>query len=76
MEADSSVHDENASPEVDLLADSVAEKLVVHHDVVMLDENGAPILPREGKSKKKRMVEANETQISECCTPHPRQLSS
>lgn len=66
VENDWMAQDENAPPNVDLLADNVAEKLVVHQDVVMLDENGAPILPRAGKSKKKKVIEANETQISKC----------
>ncbi len=54
-----------ASP-VDVLADNVATKLVVHHDVVMLDENGAMIKKqdRENRPKKKKMTEINETQIS------------
>lgn len=72
-------NDENRVSEVDLLADAVSEKLVVHHDVVMLDENGAPIFPskimldengapifpNKGKPKKKKVMEVNETQISE-----------
>jgi checkpoint serine/threonine-protein kinase len=56
--------DENRPSEVDLLAAAVSEKLVVHHDVVMLDENGAPIFPHKGKPKKKKVMEVNETQIS------------
>lgn len=58
-------NDENRVPDVDLLADDVSQKLVVHHDVVMLDENGAPILPHKSKTKKKKVMEVNETQISE-----------
>ncbi|KAB5580307.1 Mad3/BUB1 homology region 1-domain-containing protein [Coniochaeta sp. 2T2.1] len=54
-------NDENR--QVDLLAEAVSEKLVVHHDVVMLDENGAPIFPHKSKPKKKKPVEVNETQI-------------
>jgi len=57
-------NDENR--QVDLLAEAVSEKLVVHQDVVMFDENGAPILPHKSKPKKKKPVEVNETQISEC----------
>ncbi|OIW34848.1 hypothetical protein CONLIGDRAFT_639181 [Coniochaeta ligniaria NRRL 30616] len=56
-------HDENRVSEVDLLAEAVSEKLVVHHDVVMLDENGAPIFPNKSKPKKKKAMEVNETQI-------------
>lgn len=41
-------------------------KLVVHHDVVTLDENGRiPEQHRDGRSKKKKVMEVNETQISE-----------
>ncbi|KAI0021512.1 Mad3/BUB1 homology region 1-domain-containing protein [Xylariomycetidae sp. FL0641] len=57
--------DEN-SPDVDLLSQKVANKLVVHHDVVRLDENGAPIMDHPkpaSKSKKKKVMEVNETQV-------------
>lgn len=58
---------ENKSSEVDLLSEAVSQKLVVHHDVVMLDENGRiQHHSKEGKSKKKKVIEVNETQISEC----------
>lgn len=51
--------------EVDLLSQQVAEKLVVHQDIVELDENGAiKDQPKPGKSKKKKVIEVNETQIS------------
>ena len=49
--------------DVDVLTREVSEKLVVHHDTIKLDENGAPIMPRTGRSKKK-VHEVNETQIS------------
>lgn len=64
VEEDAAFGDENAVPDVNLLASAVSEKLVVHHDVVVLDENGAPLLPSKGKLKKK-LMEVNETQISE-----------
>ncbi|KAI1107829.1 Mad3/BUB1 homology region 1-domain-containing protein [Jackrogersella minutella] len=52
------------SPEVNLLSQRVAERLVIHHDVVELDENGAiKDASRPAKSKKKKMQEVNETQI-------------
>ncbi|KAI8965895.1 Mad3/BUB1 homology region 1-domain-containing protein [Daldinia sp. FL1419] len=52
------------SSEVDKLTRQVAEKLVVHHDVVELDENGAvKESSRPAKSKKKKVMEYNETQI-------------
>ncbi|KAK4128561.1 hypothetical protein N657DRAFT_652207 [Parathielavia appendiculata] len=54
--------DENCPPDVATLAHSVSEKLVIHH-VIRLDENGAPIFPKETKPKKKKVIEINETQI-------------
>ncbi len=62
--------EEKDSSEVDVLARNVSQKLTVHHDVVQLDENGAPILPRTSRPKKKKVMEVNETPISECsCAP-------
>ncbi|KAK3988076.1 checkpoint serine/threonine-protein kinase [Cladorrhinum sp. PSN332] len=59
-----SVQDENSfSGAVNVLADKVSQKLTVHHDVIRLDENGAPIYPKESKPKKKKKQELNETQI-------------
>ncbi|KAK4043645.1 Enolase, C-terminal TIM barrel domain-containing protein [Parachaetomium inaequale] len=55
--------EENSMAEVNALADSVSQKLVVHRDVLRLDENGAPIYPKETKPRKKKVVEVNETQI-------------
>ena len=55
--------DENDTPDVKLITKRT-EKLAVHHDVVRLDENGAPIYPKETKVKKKKTMEVNETQIS------------
>jgi len=60
----STLPNESADNSVDLLTAAVSEKLVVHQDVVMLDENGAPIFPDKSKSKKKKVIEVNETQIS------------
>lgn len=55
-----------ADENVDLLSQRVATNLVVHHDVVRLDENGAIQEPRKSsKPKKKRTAEVNETQISQ-----------
>jgi checkpoint serine/threonine-protein kinase len=62
--------DENSMAEVNALADRVSQKLVVHHDVLRLDENGAPIFPKASKPRKKKAVEVNETQISKP-TPTP-----
>jgi len=56
--------DENSMGAGSALAHSVSRKLAVHQDVVRLDENGAPIYPKSYKSKKKKVVEVNETQIS------------
>jgi checkpoint serine/threonine-protein kinase len=40
------------------------ENMAVHTtDVILLDENGAPILSKAGKPKKKKVLEVNETQI-------------
>lgn len=47
--------------------ENMPQKLVIHRDVaVPLDENGAPIkqYPKEGRPKKKKVMEVNETQIS------------
>ncbi|KAL2178865.1 Mad3/BUB1 homology region 1-domain-containing protein [Thermothelomyces heterothallicus CBS 202.75] len=57
------VSDENSAAAVSALADSVSQKLAVHHDVLRLDENGAPIYPKESKPRKKKVIEVNETQI-------------
>ncbi|KAI1083168.1 Mad3/BUB1 homology region 1-domain-containing protein [Whalleya microplaca] len=52
------------SPSVDDLSRNIAQKLVVHQDVVMLDENGVvKEQSRPAKSKKKKLMEFNETQI-------------
>ncbi|GJC83991.1 checkpoint serine/threonine-protein kinase bub1 [Colletotrichum liriopes] len=62
---------EESAPEVmdtepsiaDELGQMVQEKLVVHTETVMMDENGAIINKKAGKSKKKKAMEVNETQI-------------
>ncbi|KAI5862110.1 Mad3/BUB1 homology region 1-domain-containing protein [Durotheca rogersii] len=52
------------SPAVKLLNSRVAEKLVIHHDAAEFDENGAvKDRPKPSKSKKKKVMEVNETQI-------------
>ncbi|KAI0483028.1 hypothetical protein GGR56DRAFT_686193 [Xylariaceae sp. FL0804] len=53
--------DENV-PEVDLLSRRVAEKLVVHQDVAMFDENGAIKEQPKAKGRKKKVMEVNATQ--------------
>ncbi|ETS87737.1 hypothetical protein PFICI_01565 [Pestalotiopsis fici W106-1] len=53
---------ENA--QTNALNQRLATKLVVHHDVVELDENGAlKQQQKPSKPKKKKMMEVNETQI-------------
>jgi checkpoint serine/threonine-protein kinase len=43
----------------------IAEKLVIHRDPMLLDENGAAKeISRGEKSKKMKVIEVNETQIS------------
>ncbi|KXH47501.1 hypothetical protein CNYM01_02875 [Colletotrichum nymphaeae SA-01] len=48
---------------VDDLSHLVQEKMVVHTETVVMDENGAIVKKKGGKSKKKKMMEVNETQI-------------
>jgi checkpoint serine/threonine-protein kinase len=53
-------------PEIEQITHGVSEKLVIHRDVGMFDENGAvKDQPQPRVSKKKKMMEVNETQISE-----------
>jgi checkpoint serine/threonine-protein kinase len=53
--------DEELDPEVQDLNPPMPQKVLVHHETVMLDENGNMIKP---KNKKKKVAEVNETQIS------------
>ncbi|KAK1754933.1 checkpoint serine/threonine-protein kinase [Echria macrotheca] len=55
--------DENSLPDENAVSNVSSDKLIVHHDVVKLDENGHPIYPNESKARKKKMIEVNETQI-------------
>ncbi|KAK3310553.1 protein kinase BUB1-like protein [Chaetomium strumarium] len=55
--------DESSMSATNALSGGVPLKLAIHHDVVRLDENGAPIYPKETKAKKKKVIEVNETQI-------------
>jgi len=61
--------DENSLPSPGITAQKVPTKLAVHHDTVRLDENGAPIYPKERKPRRKKVVEVNETQISALTSP-------
>ena len=57
--------EEEQTPEVEQLVEAVSTKLVVHHDMVLLDENGVMMHPpRQDRPKKKKVMEVNETQIS------------
>jgi checkpoint serine/threonine-protein kinase len=57
----------------DTLSQEVSERLVIAHDPVMVDENGAAKEHgREGKGRKMKIKEVNETQISESCVTHRR----
>jgi len=58
--------DEN-SPPIEVLSRAVKQKLVIHRDLVALDENGALksfSSPKPAKGRKKKIMEVNETQIS------------
>ncbi|KAI8635142.1 Mad3/BUB1 homology region 1-domain-containing protein [Xylariaceae sp. FL1651] len=57
------VVDEN-SPPVELLRREVKQKLVIHRDDIMLDENGTlKEHTKPAKGRKKKVMEVNETQI-------------
>lgn len=63
-------------PNVEDLTQKVATKLVVHQDAVELDENGAlknQQQQKPSKPRKKKLMEVNETQISQSPCPHLRQ---
>ncbi|KAH8647579.1 Mad3/BUB1 homology region 1-domain-containing protein [Tricladium varicosporioides] len=50
--------------ENDAIVRGAPEKLVIARDAIPLDENGAPIIPgREGKGRRMKIKEVNETQI-------------
>ncbi len=52
-----------------VLSQAFAEKIVISEDLPMLDENGAvKETGREGRSRKLKTMEVNETQISEILT--------
>lgn len=52
--------------EVEAIVRDIPEKLVIARDAIPLDENGAPIMPgREGRGRRMKIKEVNETQISE-----------
>ena len=55
-----------SSVSIDNISQEVSEKLVIARDPVMLDENGAAKeYGREGKGRRMKIKEVNETQISE-----------
>jgi checkpoint serine/threonine-protein kinase len=53
--------------EIEEISNGIGGKLVIHQDPVLFDENGvAQGPPREARAgKKKKVMEVNETQISE-----------
>ncbi|KAM7208018.1 checkpoint serine/threonine-protein kinase [Naviculisporaceae sp. PSN 640] len=57
--------DENYASKTHSQSQQQQQKLMVHRDTnsIRLDENGAPIYPKESKPKKKKVIEVNETQI-------------
>ena len=58
-----------------VLNQAFAEKLVILRDPLMLDENGAvKEAVREGRSRKLKTIEVNETQISMMCYPSLRAM--
>ena len=68
-QVDLSLIPEPAEPlhEIEEISQGLGSKLVIHHDRVPLDENGAPIMDRpkqpRGTKKKKKVMEVNETQV-------------
>ncbi|KAI9171921.1 Checkpoint serine/threonine-protein kinase BUB1 [Paramyrothecium foliicola] len=55
---------EASIPEIEEITNGVAEKLMIHRDIGIYDENGAvKPQPQPRLSKKKKMMEVNETQI-------------
>jgi hypothetical protein len=71
-------HNEEKPLPMEVLDRAVKQKLVIHRDLVALDENGALksfSSPKPAKGRKKKMMEVNETQIStypsfSCATPY------
>ena len=64
VDLEPSMSDENSLLNMGAMTKREPGRLVVHHDVVRLDENGAPIYPKPSKPRKKKVIEVNETQIS------------
>lgn len=52
--------------EIEEISNPVQEKLMIHQDTPMFDENGVAKQPSQAPrpSKKKKVMEVNETQIS------------
>jgi checkpoint serine/threonine-protein kinase len=58
---------ENSNVSVDEIVLEISEKLVIARDPITLDENGAAKeTGREGKGRRMKIKEVNETQISSC----------
>jgi checkpoint serine/threonine-protein kinase len=59
-------HTDESNVSIDNISREISEKLIKAHDPVMLDENGAAKEHgREGKGRRMKIKEVNETQISE-----------
>jgi checkpoint serine/threonine-protein kinase len=57
-------------PEIEEISNDMSGKLVIHRDMPFVDENGVAMSqskPPRGSKKKKKLMEVNETQISESC---------
>lgn len=55
-------------PEIEEISNNMGNKLVIHRDGPFMDENGMAMSqskPPRGSKKKKKLMEVNETQISE-----------
>lgn len=64
-----STQSQHCIQQIEEVSRSVSEKLVIARDPVGLDENGAAKeTSREGRSRRMKIKEVNETQISEYCS--------
>lgn len=59
---------ESTSMSDETITQEISEKLVISRDAGLLDENGITKLPnREGRGRRMKIKEVNETQISKWC---------
>lgn len=69
--SDVSIESTESDLQVEEMRGNFSEKLVIARDPVTLDENGAAKEPsREGKGRRMRIKEVNETQISKTTLVH------